>query len=303
MLRLAEAFFVIFAVSILTFAAFSLSPGSVLNTGSRDGGIIDPEQVKQERADSQKSFLINYSKWAWRFLQFDLGKSKTVYDNVSNVLFEKLKRTLSLTGIGTFLTILIAVPLAIYCGRHRGGTVDKACTATSILLLCTPVFFLAITFKYFLPKIFPLPTSGREEWASYIMPVLAFILSNISVWFQYQRSAFLDAYHQDFIKTARSKGLEERYVVWHHAVPNSMLPMITLSSYLLVSLVEGSIVLEKLFSWGGIAEASVSALTKGDHYLMAAIVMLSSICLIIGLTISDILYIIVDPRTRKENQA
>nr|MBA2453786.1 ABC transporter permease [Chloroflexia bacterium] len=132
----------------------------------------------------------------------------------------------------------------------------------------------------------------------YILPVTSITLVGLAGYMRYQRAAMLEVIRQDYIRTARAKGLSERTVIFKHAWRNALIPILTLLGYIFVILVEGSVVVENIFSWPGMGQLAVTSLTQRDYPVMMGIVLLSATLILLGTLLSDILYAIVDPRVR-----
>jgi peptide/nickel transport system permease protein len=138
----------------------------------------------------------------------------------------------------------------------------------------------------------------KDSVMHYVLPVISITLAGVAGYMRYQRASMLEVMPQDYVRTARAKGLTERVVILKHAWRNSLIPIITLLGYVLVIMVEGSVVVENIFSWPGMGQLAVASLTQRDYPTVMAIVLLSAALILVGTLLSDILYAVVDPRVR-----
>jgi peptide/nickel transport system permease protein len=247
-------------------------------------------------------------------LTFDFGDSLRDGRPVMDKLKERIPVSIRLSGISLIVAYLLAVPLGIYSATHRHRFGERVTTVLLFALYSMPNFWLATMAIIYLGggdfwNVFPvygLRTSGSETWPigqqiadqihHLILPVACMTYYTLAVLSRYMRTGMLEAIRQDFIRTARAKGLSRRLVVYRHALRNSLIPMVTLMADLLPALIGGSVVIEMLFSIPGMGLLGYEAVFSRDYPLLMGIFTLSTFLTLAGILISDFLYTLVDPR-------
>ncbi len=234
---------------------------------------------------------------------------------VMEKLIEKVPITLSMSVFAVFLSYIIAIPIGIYSATHQGTFLDKTSTYILFVLHSLPSFWVAsliITFVCNVEYLGLFPASGwrsvqfSENWSlsqklydimiHMIMPMCAYVYGSFAYISRQMRSAMLETVRQDYIRTARAKGLSERTVIFKHALRNSLIPIITLFAGILPNLIGGAVIIETVFAVGGIGELSFKALVARDYPMIMAVFTISATLTLIGILISDILYSFADPR-------
>ncbi len=310
---------ILLGVSVITFTMLKNVPGdpvSQMVATGRSGG-ARATQADRERLARQygldKPVYIQYVDWLREIARGNLGTSFESNRPVLELILERLPNTMKLAGISLVLTLLIALPLGIISAVKQNTATDYALTFLSFVGISIPSFWLALMILYFFGvELHWLPTRGmrsimvepgfwnglKDSVQHYVLPVFAVTLIGLSGYVRFQRAAMLEVIGQDYIRTARAKGVPERTVILKHAWRNALLPIITLLGYVLVVLVEGSIVVETIFTWPGMGLLAVDALSNKDYPLVMGVVLLSSAMILLGTLLSDILYAVVDPRVR-----
>ncbi len=312
---------ILLGVSVLTFAMLKNVPGDpvsqLMAQAARGGGQMtaaDRDRLA-EQYGLDKPVVVQYWDWLREVGKGNLGYSYERNVPVTDMIQERLPNTLKLAGVSLVLTLLIAIPLGILSAVKQNTWIDYSLTLFSFVGISVPSFWLALMILYYFGvELKWLPTRGMESlmvepgrWNGfrdsiehYILPVIAVTLIGLSGYVRFQRAAMIEVIGQDYIRTARAKGVPERTVIWKHAWRNALLPIVTLLGYVLVILVEGSIVVETVFTWPGMGLLAVDSLTNKDYPVVMGIVLLSSLMIVFGSLLSDILYAIVDPRVRLE---
>ncbi len=310
---------ILLGVSVITFTMLKNVPGdpvSQMVATGRSGG-ARATQADRERLARQygldKPVYIQYVDWLREIARGNLGTSFESNRPVLELILERLPNTMKLAGISLVLTLLIALPLGIISAVKQNTATDYALTFVSFVGISIPSFWLALMILYFFGvELHWFPTRGmrsimvepgfwnglKDSAQHYVLPVFAVTLIGLSGYVRFQRAAMLEVIGQDYIRTARAKGVPERTVILKHAWRNALLPIITLLGYVLVVLVEGSIVVETIFTWPGMGLLAVDALSNKDYPLVMGVVLLSSAMILLGTLLSDILYALVDPRVR-----
>ncbi|CAN5818907.1 oligopeptide ABC transporter permease AppB [soil metagenome] len=306
-------------VSIISFGLLKAAPGdqvSAMMASSRGSGATmtaaDREQLREQYGLNNPVY-VQYYDWLRETARGNLGVSSRMNQPVRDVILQRLPNTMKLTGVAFALTLSIALPLGILSAVRQYSPTDYGLTFFSFVGISIPQFWLALMLLYtFGVWLGWLPVRGIQSavvepglWNSvwdtvshYILPVTSITLVGLAGYMRYQRAAMLEVIRQDYIRTARAKGLSERTVIFKHAWRNALIPILTLLGYIFVILVEGSVVVENIFSWPGMGQLAVTSLTQRDYPVMMGIVLLSATLILLGTLLSDILYAIVDPRVR-----
>jgi peptide/nickel transport system permease protein len=306
-------------VSIVCFGLLKRAPGdqvTVLLAQSRSGGDVlttqDTEALREQYGLNNPIYQ-QYFDWLKLAVRGDFGYSSRMNQPVFDVITDRLPNTMKLAGVSLVITLLIALPLGILSAVKQYSKTDYTLTFVNFVGISIPQFWLGLMLLYLFPVYIGwLPTGGMRSayvepgfvnrvWdtvSHYILPVTAITVVGIAGYMRYQRAAMLEVIRQDYIRTARAKGLSERVVIFKHAWRNALIPIITLMGYIFVILVEGSVVVENIFSWPGMGQLAVISLQQRDYPVIMGIVLLSATLILLGTLLSDILYAIVDPRVR-----
>jgi peptide/nickel transport system permease protein len=299
-------------ISVVTYAMMALAPGGPAAVLGPRGQGLSPEAVAQINAayGLDKPWYIQYFFWLKQLLLHgSLGTSYVDNRPVIEKVFEKLPVTIEMVGLALLLTLIIALPIGIYAGAHRGSFFDNASSAVGFIFYGMPVFWLSIVLiDLFAVQLRWFPSSGlsslgRENdlgdrlW-HLVLPVVAIALVSFVSWMRYQRSSIIEAMSSAYIRTARSKGLSERDVLVHHAFRNALLPIVTLLGLSLPALVGGAYFVEYVFSIPGVGYLTFSSIFARDYPTLMAITMLTAVLIVAGNLLADVAYAVVDPRIR-----
>jgi peptide/nickel transport system permease protein len=307
--RLSQILVLLVIVSIIGFFILNLIPGGPLAQFGLDPGMTqeDLDRLK-EQLGLNRPLWVQYLDWAWRLLQGDWGHSFRDGASVLEVIGRHLFATLLLMGTSTALAIAVGTWIGIRGATHRYSTFDHLATVGAMIALSIPTFWFGLVGIYiFSLKLGWLPagnmyTVGDGSIWDYlhhlILPSIVLALVHVAVWSRYMRTATLDAINQDFVKTARAKGLSERRILMKHVVGNALLPMITLAGMQLPGILTGALVTETVFTWPGMGRLFLDSIGYGDYPVVMGLLMFSAILVILGNLIADIAVAIVDPRIR-----
>jgi peptide/nickel transport system permease protein len=299
-------------ISIVTYAMMALAPGGPAAVLGPHGQGLSPEAMARINAlyGLDKPWFVQYFFWLKQLLLHgSLGTSYVDGRPVIEKVIEKLPVTIELVGLALLLTLIIALPIGIYAGAHRGSYFDNATSLVGFVFYGMPVFWLAIVlidlfavqFRWFPSS--GLSSLGREnDWGDRLwhltLPVVAIALNSFVSWMRYQRSSIIEAMSSAYIRTARSKGLSERDVLFHHAFRNALLPIVTLLGLSLPALVAGAYFVEYIFSIPGVGYLTFSSIFARDYPTLMAITMMTAVLIVLGNLLADIAYAYVDPRIR-----
>jgi ABC-type dipeptide/oligopeptide/nickel transport system permease component len=232
-------------------------------------------------------------------LHGDFGRSLRLNDSVTHLVLTRYPWTAELTVAAVLLALLISIPAGIAAARHRGRWQDQSIGVISLLGLSFPGFALGpILILLVSIKLGWLPVSGAGDLSHLVLPALTMGSALAAILTRMVRTAMLEELGQDYIRTARAKGLPERTVVYRHALRNAMIPVLTLIGLQFGALLAGAIVTEKIFSWPGIGQLTVSAISNRDYPLLQGCVLAVGLTYVLVNLTTDVLYMVFNPRMR-----
>jgi len=303
----------LFFVSIVSFLIIHLAPGEPSQVDPLNPKFT-PEMVERFR----QAFHLDEPLYI-QYLYFyrDLFSAKTISwkDNQPALkkIWERFLNSLPLFIVGTILTWTISFPVGIRSAITRGGFYDRSATFLSYLLISIPGFFFAYILIIFVVAQFHVPVIGMEtfgsggtSWVQMIMdrtwhlllPSILGATGGIAILSRYVRSQMLEVEGQDYVRTARAKGLPAEQVHYKHALRNALLPFVTMFGMILPGLIGGSVIIESIFSWPGMGRMAYDAILARDYPLILTVNFVSAVLVLAGTFISDVLYMVVDPRIR-----
>jgi peptide/nickel transport system permease protein len=302
-------------VATVTFLLVHAAPG-----GPTDALVGNPRVSREDRQRIERSLGLGrpvheqYLSWLGNVMHGDFGVSLKSRQPVTELIWQRLPATLLLIGSAWLVTMLVAIPLGVAVAVRRNSRFDHATTIASAVTSSLPSFWVgliliivfAVQFaQWGLPT---LPSGGTQsvsgggdlgDWVRHlVLPVLSLSLIDIAYWTRYVRGRMLESIGQDYVQTARAKGLGERTVLMRHAFRNASLPLITLVGLYAPALVGGAAFIETIFSWPGIGQLSVQAALQRDFPVVMGTTMLISAAIVLGTLLADILYGVADPRVR-----
>lgn len=314
------------AITIVTFGISRLAPGDPVDQimgltaggdqrADREATTKMREQIREELGLTGGWFE-QYWNWTKGVLVFDFGKSYLDRKPVMDKISERIPVTLGMDVLSIILAYLIAIPIGIYSATHSGSFGDRLTTTTLFALYSIPTFWagtlliIFLTNNDYLFQLFPTrglySTAYDESWPFWqkwldlgwhlAAPVLIYTYGSFAFISRQMRAGMLEVIRQDYIRTARAKGLAERVVILKHALRNSLIPIITLLAGLLPGLISGSIIVELIFSIPGMGLLSYNALVARDYPVIMGVLTLGAILTMVGVLIADLLYSVVDPR-------
>ncbi|MQB41265.1 ABC transporter permease [Rhizobium sp. ICMP 5592] len=307
--RLWQSLILLLLVSMIGFAVLTLAPGGPLSQFT-----LTPGMTKEalDRIAAQmgldRPLPIQYLDWLRHMLMGDWGHSYRDNQPVLSIILGHLFATLLLMGTSMVIAIVVGTWIGIKGATKRYSIFDYSATIGAMVALSIPTFWFGLVAIYiFSLKLKWLPagnmyTVGNGSFSDYaihlIMPSLVLALVNIAVWSRYMRTATLDVINQDFVRTAKAKGLSPRRVLMRHVVGNALLPMITLAGLQLPTILGGALVAETVFTWPGMGRLFLDSLGYSDYPVVMGLLMFSAIFVLIGNLLADLLVAFVDPRVR-----
>ena len=258
-------------------------------------------QAKEIAAGLDKPLIVQYFVWLWQ-----LGYSMKSYEPVSAMIGSHIGPTLLLMGASLALSLLIAVPAGIYSAVKQYSKGDYAVVTASFIGSSIPSFFLALILIYiFTVKLGILPSGGMNTLGMdgsvadtirhMVLPVTVLAVSLAGSNIRYIRSSFLEILQQDYLRTARAKGIGYKRVIWKHAMRNALLPIVTVIGMQIPMLFGGAVIIEQVFSWPGLGLMTMTAIMGRDYPVIMGVCLLSAVVVLVSNLITDILYALVDP--------
>lgn len=321
--RLVYIVFVFFIISILMFAIYKSMPGNPVDIMLGDSKTTMKPDAYQALYDKtvaslglDKPLPVQYVSWMGNMLTGNFGYSTQYKQAVINIIGAPMANTVLLNVLTMIVVFAIAIPLGIVTAVRKNGIFDKSVQVLTIVGYSLPQFIVALLAIFLLAVKFPIfPISGVQsaglnatglEWFldrawHMVLPVLVMAVSGIGGITRYVRAAMIDVLRMDYIKTARAKGLREKVVVYIHAFRNALIPIVTITTWWVIGLFGGSIVIESVFLWPGLGKMLIDGLLQRDFAVVLTMQMFYVVLSLAGNVIMDVAYTIVDPRVRLEN--
>lgn len=312
-------------ITLITYMMIRLAPGDYTTIrAGLDGGLkegaVGQEYIKQERKlyGLDKPIIIGYGEWVWKFIRLDMGTARKDGRPVAEHIAEALPITLILNLISIAIIYIVSIPLGIVAAVNRDNAVDRGMSLVLFILYSLPTFWIGLILLMIFSggeylDLFPLG-GWISHWAEekglllrvgniawhLVLPVVTLTYSGFAFLSRYSRANMLEVLNQQYITTARAKGLSEGKVVFVHAFRNSLVPLVTLMATLLPGLLGGSVIVESIFSIPGMGLLAFNAILSRDIPIIMAIASISALLTLAGILISDFMYALVDPRIRLE---
>ncbi|CDN43816.1 Oligopeptide transport system permease protein AppB [Paenibacillus sp. P22] len=307
--RILQSVVVLFLISVFTFGLIHAAPGGPTQIFLSPGLSVEAGKIKAHELGLDQPIPVQYLQWMGNILSGDLGSTFKNNIPVGDILWPTVKNTLILMGAAWILTLIIAIPWGIYNSTKEYGLSDQTASFISYTGFAMPAFWFGIILQsYFSLKLDWLPlsdmyTMGKEGNISdlfmhLILPVSVLSLGMLAGYLKYARSSMLEVLEQDYIRTARAKGVKENKVVFRHALRNALIPLITLFGLDLPILVGGAALTEAVFNWPGMGRLFVEMANSREYSVLMAITLLGAVFVVVGNLIADILYAVVDPRVQ-----
>jgi peptide/nickel transport system permease protein len=294
-------------VSVILFTLMRLAPGGP--EAVLIGGEFSQEIAAQvrERLGLDRPFLAQYGSWVLAALRGDLGRSFKTGDPVLALILDRLGPTLQLTGGALALALLVAVPMGVVAAVRRDTVWDTLASAVSLFGVSFPSFWLGIMLILLFSEAFHLlPPSGLSEYGREgdlgarlrhaVLPTLTLGLIQMAAFMRFTRSSLLEALRQDYVRTARAKGVPGGQVIWRHAFRNALIPVVTVVGLSLPTLVGGAVLTETVFAWPGIGRLAVGAVFERDYPVIMGVNLLVATVVIGANLLTDLAYCLIDPR-------
>jgi peptide/nickel transport system permease protein len=312
--RLLQAIPLLFLISLLAFMLIRMSgdPMSMYGQSSALTAADRDRIIKEHGWDLPK--IVQYLYWLRDVARGDLGSSLYTYQPVTQMIWEKLPNTMILMGTVFVVTLVVSIPLAIISALRQYSALDYLITGSSFLAFALPTFWLglmcimlfAVKFKEWgLPYM---PAGGMYDLVEgpsllgllkhLVMPAFVLSIVSMAAYIRYLRASMIEVLHDDYIRTARAKGLSEGTVTWRHAFRNALIPLVTLITMNIPLIFSGALITEQVFAWPGMGRLFVDHANRGDYPVLMGLVLTVSVLVILFNLIADIAYAAIDPRIR-----
>lgn len=310
--RLIYAVPTLIGISLITFLISRLAPGDPIRLYTFGDPFARPEDIEALRhhLGLDLPLPLQFVDWASRAFRGDFGDSILYHQPALGLLATRIPNSLQLAVVALILQLVIGVPLGILAALYRGKPLDQAIRVFGTVFHAVPSFWFGlILIVVFAVQLRLLPaqgmlTIGKDVWdipdrAKHIlMPALVLALNGIAFYSRIMRTETLEVLNQDYVRTARAKGLFERVVIGVHAFRNALIPMVTALGAILAALISGALIIEIVFTWPGIGLFTFQSLVGKDYPVVMAGVMLSSVLLVASYLLRDLAYVLVDPRVK-----
>jgi peptide/nickel transport system permease protein len=314
-------------ITLITLLVVQLAPGNPVSRKLQIGEGVKAEAITQDIVEQTKKLYgldkpiyVRYWIWVKQIATLDFGHSYKDHRPVIDKIAERLPITLTLNIISIFLVYTISIPLGVYSAVRQGSPQDRVITFFLFALYSIPSFWLAVVLIYFLGggefwDVFPIYgilSPGAENFPFYkkaldflwhiTLPVICLTYGDLAYLSRYQRGSLLEVLNEDFLRTARAKGLPESKVIFKHALRNALIPIVTIIASILPAAIGGSVIIESIFSIPGIGKLGFEAVLSRDYPVIMAIATISAFLTLAGILISDLAYVLVDPRISFEGR-
>ncbi|WJW76752.1 ABC transporter permease [Thiohalobacter sp. IOR34] len=297
--RLFTSGLVILGVVLLVFLLIHLIPGDPVDVMLGETAPAADREALRHSLGLDRPIGVQLAEYLAGLARLDLGQSLHARRPISALLAERIPATAELALISLGVTLLLALPLGLLAAARRDTAWDQAATAFSLAGVSIPNFWLGpLLILVFSLGLGWFPISGREAPGSVVLPALTLGLSLAAILARMIRSSLLEVLGEDYIRTARAKGLDRRQVLLRHALPNALLPVITVLGLQLGTLLGGAVITETIFAWPGIGLLTIEAIQSRDYPVVQACVLLISVTYVVVNALTDVLYAWIDPRIR-----
>lgn len=299
--RLIQGVIVIFLVSLLTFIVMQLAPGDPVRLLVGQA-YVTPEQLDaiRDKWGLNDPWYVQYWTWITNLARGDLGTSIIRQGvPISDMVREAALMTLRLNILSFAISLLIAIPVGVLAAIKRYSWFDYGAMLGSTLGVAVPNYWIGLmAIVIFSVQVNWLPPYGADSWKSYILPVIVLSIEEMAALARLTRGATIEMMNQDFVTTARAKGLAPKVVTLRHIVRNALLPVITIIGYRAAFILSGTIVVETVFAWPGLGRLFYNSIVSHDFQVVQAVVVLLTVIVVVMNILTDLTYAVIDPRVR-----
>ena len=312
--RILQAVPLLFLISVMSFMLIRMS-GDPMSMYAQSSSLTQADRdriIKEHGWDQPK--IVQYGYWLRDVARGDLGSSLYTYQPVTQMILERLPNTMILMGTVFVLTLIVSIPLAIISALKQYSKLDYLITGASFLAFALPTFWLGLMFIMVFAVKFKewglpyMPAGGMYDLVEgpslpslikhLAMPAIVLSIVSMAAYIRYLRASMIEVLHDDYIRTARAKGLPEGAVTWRHAFRNALIPLVTLITMNIPLIFSGALITEQVFAWPGMGRLFVDHANRGDYPVLMGLVMTVSVLVIMFNLVADIAYAAIDPRIR-----
>ncbi len=305
--RLLLAVPILFGVTVINYFIIQLAPGSPADLYITPDATPESQELLRQQMGLDKPIIVQYWKWLTQLLHGNLGVSYGSGQAVSTLIGQRVGPTLTLMVTALVVAYLVAIPLGIVAARHKNKPTDYGIVGASFLGISVPHFFLGLALIYVFAVVLKwvppggLRTIGRgggfvDQVRHLILPVIVLSAGIAGNMIRYVRASMVDAMGQDYIRTARAKGLGAWTVVSKHGLRNALIPIITIIGMDVAALVSGAVVTEQVFQWPGLGQLAINAISQRDYAVLMGVNLLAAVAIVVVNICTDVAYGLVDPR-------
>ena len=296
-------------VSLILFGVLHLAPGGPLDVYADNPSVTTEALEQMKRAFGlDKPLPVQYVSWVSAFFQGEWGFSIRTAQPVVQEVLDRVPATLMLGGTAFVLALIVAIPLGVLSATRRYSGIDYFITLLSFLGISMPVFWLALMLQLvFAVQWHVLPSAGMQTIGDgsfldlarhLVLPAFILAFASVAGWSRYMRASMVEVLGQDYVRTARAKGVPDRRVTYGHAFRNALIPVVTVVALDLASILSGAVITETIFAWPGLGRLFIDSMNGRDYPVLMALLMVGSFALIISNLIADLAYAVIDPRIR-----
>lgn len=297
--RLLSTLTVIVGVITLVFLLIHIVPGDPIQVMLGETATLAAQDELRHQLGLDQPLLTQWGNSMWNLLHGNLGQSLHSKEPITDILSQRLPATIELAMAGLLVAILIAFPLGSLAALRKDTAWDSGAMVFSLLGISIPHFWLGpLLILLFSLQLGWFPVSGRENFSAIILPAITLGTALAAILARMVRATLLEVLNEDYIRTARAKGLRESAIIVHHALRNAALPIITILGLQLGALLGGAVITETVFAWPGIGQLTVEAIQSRDYPVVQACVLLISLTYVMVNTLTDFVYAWLDPRVR-----
>jgi len=295
---------VMLGVSIVTFALINLAPGDPAEIILRSEGVeptCEAVDALREELGLNDPVYVQYLRWLWNLLHFDLGTSFRTGMPVAEEILSRFPATMELTFAALAFMVLLALPTGILAALYRHTFIDHLSRFGALIGASMPNFWQGLMLIYFFAVVWDIfPVMGRGGPGHLVLPAITLGFSMAAVYTRVLRAGMLDVLGQEYIKVARAKGLKEKWVIGRHALKNALLPAVTLLGMSTGHLLGGTVIVETIFAWPGVGKFAVDAIFNRDYPVIQGYALFMALVFVLANLLVDIVYVFLDPRIRLE---
>ena len=299
--RLIQSLLVMVAMSFVVHGLIALMPGDPIDLMISGNPKLTAADAQHLRALYGLDLPLwqRYLNWVNALLHGDFGYSRLYHQPVTELLWPRLGNTLLLMGTSLTLALTIAIPAGVLAARHAGTALDTVINLACFAGVSLPPFWLALVLMLvFAVGLGWLPAGGMGSAAHMVLPVATLTLASVAGYTRYVRAAMIEALRADHIRTARAKGLSEARILWRHALPGALIPVVTILGLEFGSLFSGALITETMFAWQGMGRLITESIMGNDTNLALITLLLATAMTLVGNVLADVAYGALDPRIR-----